>query len=327
MIFLVRTTLLSTLLLLSPLVASAAEPVEPDGLTAREAGAVRKALYGLNTSLLRNGREQTILQEAEVGTPSLTSEERERIATHLFRHVPTMVEVQEVLNLRQRWRKRSVELFVFWWHPVYKDADGVPARSPTTLEAARLEEVARAAGRRLAVEPPAWMPYRIDPRAESARTHGRNDLRWGVWAPDAKALDAVVEAVARERGGLPGLWKPLGRLLGTCHEDEVCRAGLLTEAERSVSEAGLVPVLEVLTAGTLGDLEDPAFASSLLFTDLILREHRPEELGALLEGLEPGLGSEEVRRVLRASLGSTPERFDRRLAKTLRDGRRDRLGR
>jgi len=324
-----RVRILSLLLALiaSPAFALGAEPGELEGLTAREAGAVRKALYGLNTTHLRNGREQTILAETVLGTPSLDDDERARIEAHLWRHVPTLSSVQTLLNLRQRWRKRSVELFVFWWHPAYRNASGIPARSPTTLEAMRLEEIARAAGETLAVDPPPWMPYRIDPRAEVPRTYPRTDLRWGVWAADSNATDAVVEAVARERGGVPGLWKPLGRLLGTCHGDEACRAELLADAERSVADAGLVPVLELLTAGTLGDLDDPAFATSLLFVDLLLQEHRPEHWGALLDGLAPGLSTEEVRRVLRATMGSTPERFDRRLRRDLRAGRRDREGR
>jgi hypothetical protein len=332
MLFLVRILLISIVLpallgVAPPASVAEGAPSEREGLTAREAGALRKALYGLNTTYLRDGREEAILRETYLGTPTLSDAERARLKDHVWRHVPTIVATQELLNLRQRWRKRSVDLFVFWWHPAYRGVGGIPARSPTTLEAQHLEDVARAAGERLAVEPPAWMPYRIDPREETGRTYPRTDLRWGVSAPDSTATGSVVEAIARERGGVPGLWKPLGALLGTCHGDEACREDLLAGARASAGDAGLVPVLELLTAGTLGGIEDPAYATSLLFTDLVLGRESPEEIGALLDGLEPGLAPEEARRVLRAALGSTPERFDRRLAKELRDGRRDRLGR
>lgn len=326
MLFLVRILLVAILIAL-PVAAHAAGAGEPEGLTAREAGALRKAIYGLNTSLLRGGREELIYREAVLGTPSLSEEERARIETRLYNHVPTIRGVQEILNLRQRWRKRSVDLFVFWWHPVYRDDRGNPARSPTTLEAMKLEAVSRAAGQTLGVEPPSWLPYRIDPTAERARAFPRTDLRWGVWATDSSAWAAVVEAVALERGGVPGIREPLGALLGRCHEDEACREELLAEAERSAGEAGLVPVLGLLTAGTLGDVEDPAYATSLLFVNLLLQEASPEEWAGLLDGLRPDLDPEEVRRVLRATMGSAPERYDRRLSRQLREGRRDRLGR
>ena len=96
MLFYMRT--LISVLLLSLLVPTTPVAEEREGLTAREAGAVRKALYGLNFSFLRNGREETILRETKIGTPSLTAEERERIADHLWNHVPTKLAVQEVLN-------------------------------------------------------------------------------------------------------------------------------------------------------------------------------------------------------------------------------------
>ena len=151
--------------------------------------------------------------------------------------------------------------------------------------------------------------------------------RQGVTAADAMGFEAVVEAIARERGGVPGLWKPLGRLLGSCHDDGPCREQLLAEAEAAAGEAGLVPVLEVLTAGTLGDLDDPAFATALLFADELLAGSSPEQLAALLEALQPGLTAEETRRVLRAEAGVGAQRVDRSLRRRVDAGRRDRLGR
>ena len=304
-----------------PAAAGAASLEAPAGLTAREAGALRKALYGLNASFLRNGREETILQETWIGTPSLDDRERERIEAHLSGHVPTMRAVQEVLNLRLYWRNRSTEHFVFWWNPSYRDEEGLPARSPTTLEAMALEEAAVAAGERLGVEAPAWIPYRIDPRSSAARSFPRSDLRWGVWAPDAAARGAVVEIVARERGGVPGLWEPIGALFGTCHGDDACREELLGEAAEVAATSGLTPLLEVLTAGQLGGPDDPARASALLYVDFLDRERPPALLGELLEALEPALGAEGVRRALRAALGESPRRLERAVERSLREAR------
>lgn len=308
--------LAATLATLAAAAPAAAEP--PSGLTAREAAAVRKALYGLNAALLRNGREETILRETWIGSPSLDEQERERIRAHLAGHLPTMRAAQEVLNLRLYWRNRSTEHFVFWWNPTYRDERGLPARSPTTEEAMALEEVAVAAGERLGVDAPEWLPYRIDPRQGSARAYPREDLRWGVWAPDAGARAAVVQAVARERGGVPGLWEPLGALLGTCHEDPACRESMLRRAAEMVSEAGLVGLIEVFTAGQLGGPQDPAHASALLYVDLLDRERPPELLGELLEALRPDLGPEGVRRALRAELGESPRRLEKAMERRMR---------
>lgn len=300
---------------------------EPAGLSAREAAALRKALYGLDTSHLRQGREEVILRETFIGTPSLSAEERLAVERHLRGHVPTMQAAQELLNLRLYWRSRSTDRFVFWWNPALSDDSGIPARSPTTSEASALERVAEAAAGSLGIEVPNWMPYRIDPRVNTARSHPREDLRWGVWAPDAEAAAAVVEVVARELGGVRGLWEPLGVLLGTCLEDEDCRLERLAAAETLLGEAGPVGLAEVLTAGQLGGPGDPAQASALLLTDLILREHGPDALSALLGGLRPGLSGEEVQRVVRATLGRSARSLDRRLANWLLKGRRDRFGR
>jgi hypothetical protein len=315
-----RLRALPCLALLAGLVVGMPEArADAPGLTAREAAALRKALYGLNTALLRDDREETILRETWIGTPSLSDEERLRIERHLRTDAATIVAAQEVLDLRTRWRKRATETFVFWWNPRLRDSGGLPARSPTRAEARELEAVARSAARLLGVDAPAWMPYRVDPRVDTARAWPREDLRWGVWAPDPRARAAVVELVARERGGLPGLWEPLGELLGTCHSDEACRRDLLEQAAERVVDAGHVPLLEVLGAGVLGGWEDPAHSSALLALDWILREVGPEALGRLLDGTRPGLGREELRRVVRSALGLPPGRVDRRVQRELRE--------
>lgn len=301
------------LLLLAPAVT--ARPLSTD-----EVEALRNACLRVNAQQLELGTDEAVLREVRVASSWLPDDSLAAIAQGLARDPAVRSGVAELLSLRTHWRQRPTDLFLFWWDPDQRAADGLPSRAPTREEVEQLEAWTRAVAASFGVEPPVQMPYRVDKRQSGSRAWPRSDLRWGVASARLDDRRAVAAALLLDLTDAPYLVAPLALEAAECAPgDAACRGRLVERARDAVVRGGYVPILRGLAAETVGDLSDPALASGLLVLDRVRRERPPAALAELLRTVRKGQAEPELRETLRRILREGPSRLDQEVQRELQE--------